>query len=108
MNDNDTPIDGSGNGAHRTFRNACVAIPKYLFDKFIWERNSPESEEIVFGNLKVITGTKYRQFCRARYGPNVLDLFAERYLSNPTPGQGGRFEFITGPKAIWLFRNLLG
>ena len=87
---------------HR-LRDVLTALPKLLAEKLFFG-HTPGDEEIDLGRLKVITGSKYRQYCRARYGPNYLDIFAQRYLSNP-PTEGG---FFAGPKAVHFLRSLLG
>jgi hypothetical protein len=98
-------IPKAGNIAQHTVHNVLTAVPKYLVDKLL--ANSPDSEEIILGSkVRVITGTKYRKFCRAKYGPNLLDLFADKYLSNPTTE--GHLAFITGPTAVRVYRGLLG
>jgi hypothetical protein len=93
-------------GVEHRVRNVLTALPKLVVDKLFWG-SAPRDEEINLGKLKVITGSKYRQYCRAKYGPNFVDLFAQKYLPQP-PTEAGRFEFITGPRAIRFYRNLLG
>ena len=85
------------------FREVLTALPRLLADKLLLGSSSAD-EEIDLGRLRVITGSKYHQYCRAKYGATYLETFAEKYLTET----GTTDPTTAGPEAVRSYRSLLG
>jgi hypothetical protein len=69
---------------------------------------SPTKEVINVGGFRIVTGRGYTQYRRAHYGPDFVDVFAEKYLTSRPNSEDHKLGFLTGPKAMKLYRKLLG
>jgi hypothetical protein len=87
-------------------REVLTSLPRLLADKLLLG-NAPADEVIDLGQLRVITGSKYRQYCRAKYGPSYLENLAEKYLSETDTSEGSN-QSVARRRAARFYRSLLG
>jgi hypothetical protein len=87
------------------FREVLTALPRLLADKLLLG-NAPADEVIDLGQLRVITGSKYRQYCREKYGPSYLENLAEKRLSETDTAAEGSNQSVAGRRAARFYRSL--